>query len=55
MPQMNDKATCKHCSGEITWIEYYVTNSLSEEGYDVLDEWWAHTNHPDDDHDGEPV
>jgi hypothetical protein len=52
MPEMGDLATCKHCSNEIEYVEYYQWNGFEHE---VLDYWWSHTNHPDNNHDGEPV
>lgn len=52
-PQHGDRGTCSRCFGVIEYVEYALQTSHHEDA-EVLDAWWAHHNHPDDDHDADP-
>lgn len=47
-PHHGDSAKCAICKQTIEFYQYAVHNGFE---YDILDEWWSHTVHPDDNHD----
>lgn len=50
-PQHGDSGTCGVCGGEIEFIEETKTSKPGADGVEILNAWWAHRAHPQDNHD----
>lgn len=50
-PRHGDAAICKHCGERIEYIEYTANAGWGH--YEVLDAWWSHAKHPQDNHDAQ--
>ena len=50
VPAQGTVGICALCRGRIRFIEYTQWNGAE---FDVLDSWWAHDQHPADNHDAE--
>jgi hypothetical protein len=52
MSSHGDRATCARCGVGIEYVEYDCWNGTEKV---VLDAWWAHDVHPDDEHEARPA
>lgn len=53
MSTHGDRSTCARCYGTIEYVQY--TQATGSGTFEVLDAWWAHHNHPGDEHTATPV